>query len=276
MRESRLDLALDLKSGKQRYRGVVVEFQLADVVGHHAFHELVRLLVDVLTVYENLADFVGEIIPDGADDGITLLVDQEGPGLTDDHLFDRLPDIEEIVEVPAQLFRASADTRGAHDTPHPFRGIQVLQGLAHDIAVLPGDAPGYAPRAGVIRHEDEKSPSKADESRQCGTLVTAFLLLHLNDDLLTFLQDVFDLDTLTFLRLADEVFAGDFLERQKAVTLRPIVDERSFETGFDSGQAPFVYICFPLFSGRYLDVKVVKFLAIYHGHAQLFLLSCID
>ena len=85
--------------------------------------------------------------------------------------------------------------------------------MADDLSVLAGDASGYTPCAGVVRHENKESSSEADERRQGSTLGTAFLLLHLNDDLLTFFQDVFDLDTLTFLRFADEVFAGDFLER---------------------------------------------------------------
>ena len=172
-----------------------------------------RLLVDVLAINEDFAYLVREMIPDRTNDDATFLVDQEGSGLADDHLLDCFPYVEEIVEVPAQLLRVSADTCGPHDATHPIWRIQLLQGLADDLAILAGDASGYTPCAGVVRHEDKKSSSEADERRQCSTLGAALLFLHLNDDLLTFFQDVFYLDASTFLRLADEVLAGDLLER---------------------------------------------------------------
>ena len=79
-----------------------------------------RLLVDVLAVYEDLTDLVREMIPDRTNDGAAFLVDQEGARLADDNLLDCFPYVEEIVEVPEQFLRVSADTCGSHDAAHPI------------------------------------------------------------------------------------------------------------------------------------------------------------
>ncbi len=73
-----------------------------------------------------------------------------------------------------------------------------------------------------------------------------------------------------------EIVPGDFLQRQEAVALGAVVDEAGFEDGLDARDPALVDVGLLLFAGRDVDVEVVELLAIDHGDAQLFLLSCID
>jgi hypothetical protein len=54
-------------------------------------------------------------------------------------------------------------------------------------------------------------------------------------------------------RAAAEVFLGDFLERQEAVALRAVFDERRFETRLYAGDSALIDIGFFLFPGRDLN-----------------------
>jgi hypothetical protein len=53
--------------------------------------------------------------------------------------------------------------------------------------------------------------------------------------------------------LRAEVLLGDFLQRQEAVALRAVFDERRFETRLDAGDSAFIDIGFFLFPGRDLN-----------------------
>ena len=71
-----LDLVLDLEAREQR-DVVLVELHALTLSGHHVLHELLRLLVDLLGVDQDLADVRLEVVADRADDQARLLVDQE-------------------------------------------------------------------------------------------------------------------------------------------------------------------------------------------------------
>jgi hypothetical protein len=55
-----------------------------------------------------------------------------------------------------------------------------------------------------------------------------------------------------------------------------ILDEASFQAGFDARDPTLVDVGFALFLGRYLDIQVVNLLTINQCDAQLLFLSCID
>ena len=78
------------------------------------------------------------------------------------------------------------------------------------------------------------------------------------------------------MRLLFEIFAGDFLQRQKAVPLRSVVDETSFERGLYPGDPAFVNVGFFLFASGVLEVEVVKTLSIHHRDALFFGVRGID
>jgi hypothetical protein len=62
----RLDLVLDLEAAEQR-RVVAVALHAGRMLGHDVRHELLRLVVDVVGVDQDVADVVIEIVTDGAD-----------------------------------------------------------------------------------------------------------------------------------------------------------------------------------------------------------------
>jgi hypothetical protein len=57
------------------------------------------------------------------------------------------------------------------------------------------------------------------------------------------------------------------------MALGTIVNKSSLEAGFYAGYLALVNITLFLLPGWYFDIEIVKFLAIDHGHSQLFALS---
>jgi hypothetical protein len=62
--------------------------------------------------------------------------------------------------------------------------------------------------------------------------------------------------------------AGDFLEGQKAVPLRAVVDERRFQAGLDAGNDRFIDVAFFLFLGGRFNVQVNQFLTVDNGDTE--------
>src|SRR5690606_28458466 len=89
---------------------------------------------------------------------------------------------------------------------------------------------------GVVRHEHEIAAGKADEGSECSTFIAALFLVDLDNNFLAFLHYVLDLDfAVDLFRRLGEVFAGNFLEWKKAVSLCTIVDKGGFKAGLDAG-----------------------------------------
>ena len=63
-----------------------------------------------------------------------------------------------------------------------------------------------------------------------------------------------------------KVTAGDFFERQKAVTLFAVADEAGFEAGFNAGNDAFIDVAFALFTAGDFNVKVDQLLPIDDGN----------
>src|SRR5688572_4153641 len=207
----RLDLALDLVTGEERYV-IVVELQPAEIPRHEALHVFLGFVVDLLLVNQDLADVVRQVVAQRAQDRLALLVDQERCRPAFGGLLDRVPDVAEVVEVPLQLLRRAPYARRAHNRAHAVRDLQVVHRLAELLAVVALDAARYSARARVVGHEDQEAPCQADEGRERRTLVAAFLLLDLDDQLLAFLEQVADAGAVVpvaVLRL--EVVPRDFL-----------------------------------------------------------------
>ena len=150
----------------------------------------------------------------------------------------------------------------------------MLHGLLERLPVFTLDAARDAAGTGVVRHQHHVAAGQADEGGEGSTLVAALLLLDLDDDFLAFLQQLADVGFAFRVRI--EILAGDFLQRQEAMTLRAVIDEAGFQGGFDAGDPAFVDIGLFLFAGRNLDVEIVEVLSVDDGHAQLFALSRVD
>jgi hypothetical protein len=227
-------------------------------------------------VDQHLADVVGQVVAQRARDRVAFLVDQEGPGPALTRLTDGVPVGAQVVEIPLQFFGGPADTGRAHDRAHAVGYLQLLERLARGLAVLALDAPRDAARARIVGHQHQEPAGQRDEGRESGTLVAAFLLLHLHDQFLPFLEQVADVLAAARLRLLAEVVARDFLQRQEAVALAAVVDEGGLEAGFDASDAALVDIGLLLFARRNFDGEIVELLSVNEGDAQFFLLRRID
>src|SRR5690606_10531981 len=252
--EGGLDLALDLEAVEQRH-AVLVQLDLAGVLRHHLLDEGQGLLLGFHAVDQHFADVLAQVVADGADDDVGFLVDQERGGAVLGGVLDGGPQLDQVVQVPLQLFAGAAQAGGAHDQAHVGRGVQAVQRLTQFVALLALDAAGNAAGAGVVGHQHQVAAGQADEGGQGRALVAALFLFDLDDDFLAFLQHVLDVDAAALGRLA-EVFAGDFLERQEAVALGAEVDEGGLQARFDAGDATLVDVGLLLFTGPGLDVQV--------------------
>ncbi|MCY1277542.1 hypothetical protein D9M70_262410 [compost metagenome] len=271
--EGGFDLALDLEAVEQR-DAVLVQLHLARVLRHDLADEVQRFFLGVDAVDQHFADVLAQVVADGADDDVAFLVDQEGRAALAGGFLDGAPELQQVVEVPLQLFGAAAEARGAHDQAHVARHVQAVQGFAQFVALFAFDAAGNAAGARVVRHQHQVAAGEADEGGEGGALVAAFLFLDLDDDFLALAQHITDVDAPFGVLL--EVFAGDFLEGEEAVALCAEVDEGGFKAGFDAGDAAFVDVGLLLFAGAGLDVQVEQPLAIDQRYTQLFGLSRVD
>jgi hypothetical protein len=169
-------------------------------------------------------------------------------------LLDGFPDSEQVVHVPAKLFGAATNPGRPDDATHAVGQGEVLERLAHDIAVLALNPARNAAGARVVRHQHDETSREADVGRESRAFRAALFLIDLDDDFLAFAQHIANLDALARLGLADEILAGDFLERQKAVPLDAIVYEARLEARLDPSDAALVDVGLALLSGRDLDV----------------------
>ena len=272
--ERALDLGLDLVAGEQR--GVVlVQLELAQRVRHHLLHELPRVVEQRLVVDQDLADVTAQVVAQGADEQLRFLVDQERRLLLAGGLGNRLPQGQQVVQVPLQLFGVAAQAGGAHDEADVVRHGHVVQRLLQRLPVLALDPARHAAGLRVVRHQHHVAAGQADEGGQGGALVAALLLLHLHDHFLAFLDQLADA-RLVMVEARREVLAGDFLQRQEAVAFGAVFDEAGLERSLDAGDSTLVDIGLLLFPRGDFDVQVVQVLAIDNGHAQLFTLSRVD
>ena len=104
VRMRRFDLILDLEAGEQGDR-IFVKFQLAKRRRHEALHVLLCFVEHFGAVDQDLSDLIRQVIPQGSDDRLRFLIDQERSGAAFARLRDCAPDFLQIIEIPLQLFR---------------------------------------------------------------------------------------------------------------------------------------------------------------------------
>ena len=268
-----LDLRLDLEAVEQR-RIVGVVLELAQVMRHHLLDELLRLFVHFRRIDQDFADIRTHVIAQRTGDQLRFLVDQERRGLAERGIADRLPDSQQVVQVPLQLFGIAAHASGADDHTHLVRDGQRIHGLLESHAIVALDPARHAARGGRVRHQHHVAAGQRNERGQGRALVAAFFLVHLHHDFLAFAQQLADAGLVVDTGLV--VVAGNLLQRQEAVAVAAVFNEGRLEGGFEPGDAALVDVGFLLFLGRLLDIDVVQGLAIHDRHAQLFGLRGID
>src|SRR5258708_7547054 len=173
---------------------------------------------------------------------------------------DLAPELEQIGQVPLQLFVGAADAGGAADDAHPGRNVELVHDLAQLVAILALHAARHAAAARIVGHQYEVASGETDEGGERRPFVAALVLLDLDDQLLALGERVLD------ARAADvdagfEKLPRDFLERKKSVALGAVVHERGFEAGLDPRDDALVDVAFSLFLRRRFDVEVYELLA---------------
>ena len=274
--ERGLDLAFDLKSAEQRHLAFVSAHS-AGAFRHHLRDEVLRLPIHVLVVDENFADILAEVVADRADDDIAFLIDEKRSDAFFHRRLYRPPQLEQVVEIPLELFRGFPDTGRAHDESHARRNFECAQRLAQLGPVLTFDASRDPARPRVVGHQDQIAPRKARKRGECGALPATLLLLDLNEQLQPFGQGVLDRGRLAALGLlVGVVLACDLLERQEAVPLGAIVDECGFQALFHPCDLRLVDARLALTAPGDFDVEVVQKLAIHHRDPTFFGLGRVD
>ena len=274
--ERGLDLAFDLKPAEQRHLAFVSAHS-AGAFRHHLRDEVLRLPIHVLVVDENLADILAEVVADRPDDDVAFLVDEKRSDAFFHRRLYRPPQLEQVVEIPLELFRGFPDTGRAHDESHARRNFERAQRLAQLRPVLALDAPRDPARPRVVGHQDEIASGKARKRGECGALPAALLFLDLNEQLQPFGQGVLDRRRLAdFSLLVGVVLTCDLLERQEAVPLRAIVDERGLQALLHPRDLRLVDARLALTAPGNFDVEVVQELAIHHRDPAFFGLGRVD
>ena len=201
------------------------------------------LLESFFRIDQDLADVVSIVITQGSYNDIRLLVYQERRLLTFGGFFNCGPDLRQIIQVPLHFLDAAADTCSAHDDTHAFGHFQLRQHFLQLVSVLALDAPGDAAGTRILRHGDEKAAGETDEAGEGRALVAAFFFFDLDDDFLVDLERVLQDRLAVFVpRGVTIILLGDFLERQKTMTLGAVVDKCGFEAGLYPGNFTLVDI----------------------------------
>ncbi len=268
------DLRFDLEAVEQR-DVVLVMLELAQGLRHHLLHEFAGGLVQLFGIDQDLAHVGAQVVAQGAHDQARFLVDQERGRLGQRRFGDRLPDLQQVVQVPLQLFGIAADAGGADDHAHVVGDVQLVQRFLQRGAVFAFDATRHATGGGRVGHQHHVTAGQGDERGQGRALVATLFLVHLDDHFLALAQQLADAG-LVRVDASLEVIAGDFLERQEAVAVGPVFDEGRFQRRFKARDAALVDVRLLLFLGRLFDVDVVQRLAIHDGYPQLFSLRGID
>ncbi len=249
--------------------------ELAQGLRHHLLHELAGVLVHLLGVHQDLADVGAQVVTQGAHDQARFLVDQERGRLAQCGFGDGAPDVEQVIQIPLQLFRIAADAGGTDDHAHVVGDVQLVQGVLQGGPVFALDATGDTAGAGRVRHQHHVTAGQRDERGQGGALVATLFLVDLDNDLLAFLQQFADAG-LVVVDTGLEVIAGDFLQRQEAMAAATVFNEGRFQRGLDAEDPALVDVGLLLFLRRLLDVDVIQRLAIHDGNTQLFSLRGVD
>jgi hypothetical protein len=166
--------------------------------------------------------------------------------------FDGGPQLQQVVQIPLQLFGLTTDGSGAGDQAHAIRHFELIHGFAQFGALVAIDAAGNTTTARVVRHQNQVAAGQGNVGGQGGALVATLVLVDLDDQFLAFFQA-----SLILARPASTPAGsrrGDFLERQEAVAISTVIDEAGFEAGFDAGDDTLVDVAFALFLGGRFNV----------------------
>ena len=270
----RFNLVLNLETAEQRCI-VAVTLHTRCKLWHDMAHELLSLIVDVVGVDQDVADVAVEVIANGTNDQAGFLVNQEGAFGTLRGAVNGGPQLEQIVQVPLQFRCAATNASGAGNDGHPFGIFQLVHGFFEFCAVVAFNATANATTAWVVGHEDHIASGQTDESGQGSALVATFFFFHLHQKLLAFANHIVDAGLANRYAFGEKL-AGDFFERQEAVSLFAVVNEAGFKRWLDTCDDRLVDVAFALFAAFNFNFVVEEFLSVDDGQAAFFSLCGVD
>ncbi len=232
-------------------------FQFAQIMRHHCLHEITRLFVDLFVINDDFTDIPTEIVTQSANNDIAFLIQQDGALVFGIGLLDSSPQGFQVIQVPAKFVGFTVNTRSPHDHTHIIGHIQLIEGLLNLLAIFTFNAPRNAPGFRIIRHQNQITPGQTQISCQGCAFITTFFFINLNEDFLAFTQHVFDIRAIGSLGIRVIILRCYFAKRQKAMTLRAIVDESGFKARFDTGNNALVDIGLFLCSQGMFNIKIV-------------------
>ena len=234
-------------------------------MGHDLLHEVTRPVEDVIIINPYLGNITPEVIADRPDDDFAFLVNEKRAGLFLGGRLDGIPEHIQVFQVPLQFFSVFTHTGGAQYQAHALGYFKSAHRLTGITAVVALNLPGNTPCPGIVRHENQVTPGKADERGQRRSLVAALFLFHLDDVFLPHLQCILDAYTAAVIVTVPgfQQGAGYFLEGEEAVPFGAEIDESRFKTGFYPDYPAFIDIRLFLFPACCLDIKIIQALAIH-------------
>ena len=150
LRENALSIWCSIWKREKRGGVILVEFQTACVGRHHIRHEFGNFFVHFGVVNQDFADVGAEVVADGADEQRAFHKEQIGLLVGVARFFDGLPQFEQVVEIPLQLFHAAADAGGAGDEAHAARHVQFGHCVFEFLPLFAFDAAGNAAARGLL------------------------------------------------------------------------------------------------------------------------------
>ena len=238
-------------------------------------HELVRLLVNIVGINQDIANFRVEIVAQRTHDQIAFLINQKSALACFARAINGIPQFDEVVQIPLQLFGGATNTSGTRDDAHAFGVVELVHRLFELGAVVTLNTAAYATAARVVGHQYHITACKADKCSQCRTFVAALFFFHLHQQLLAFADDFID------TRLANrhafgKILAGNFLEWQKAVAVFAVIDKASLQRWLYPRYHCLVDIAFALLAPVYFNFIIEQLLPVNNCQATLFALCSVN
>ena len=187
----RLDLVLNLKARKQRCV-VTVAFDAVLMLGHHMGHELASLLVNVISVEQNVANVAVEVVTNRANHQAGFLVNQESAFTAFASAFNRGPELDQVVQVPLQLGSAATDTGRAGDDAGALWVLQLVHIFFEFSPVFAFNPAANPTAARVVGHQNDIATGQRYKCGQRCTLVATLFFFDLDHQLLALANHVID------------------------------------------------------------------------------------
>jgi hypothetical protein len=171
------------------------------------------------------ANVLTQVVAESTNDDVTFLVNQERGRAAVSSLLDSFPVFQAEAQIPLQRFGRFTHASSADNQAHAVWQFKTGQRLFQLGAIITFDTARDTPSTWVVWHQHQVAASQTNKGGQRGAFVTTLLFIDLNDNFLTFTQNVFDVRAAMGVIVGREIFAGNFFQREETVTLSTVVNK---------------------------------------------------